>query len=64
MPTIIKTHAEWRDIAEQSGELDREGYANAFSAAMDASRGGKLTKLVKVDGSIVAYHNGSKVRFQ
>jgi len=59
---IDKTHAEWRKVAEDSGNLDSEGFANAFTAASDASRNGKLTRLIKADGSAVTYHNGSKVR--
>ena len=35
-----------------------------YHAAADASRNGNISKMYKPDGSIITYHNGSKVETQ
>jgi hypothetical protein len=63
MQIETKPYKDWQTIARApyAGHCLSYEPGNAFTAACDASRGGKVTRLIKADGSAVTYHNGSKV---
>lgn len=63
MQIETRTYSAWQAIgrAPYAGHSLSYEPGNAFTAACDASRGGKVTRLIKPDGSAVTYHNGSKV---